>query len=250
MKLRLPSVTLVAIDTACHALTRQALLDTLDRIAPAETLIFSDKDLNVPGARTLPCAARSNEAAERFVWYGVPSHVRTPHALFIQWDGWVLHPELWTDRFLDYDYIGAPWTWYETNRIGNGGFSLRSKRLMDALATRPDVFPFHKPEDDAICRHHRPMLEQIGMRWPDDEAVAARFACEAGDWLAFGFHGLWKFADVLPEDVVVQRMAMMDGYQFKKDEYRVLLARAFSNGKMNVVRKGMALGPQKKLVGI
>lgn len=52
-------------------------------------------------------------------------------------DGFIINPESWTDEFLQYDYIGAPWKFYgprfrdKKNQpaIGNGGFSLRSKEI-------------------------------------------------------------------------------------------------------------------------
>jgi len=52
-------------------------------------------------------------------------------------DGFIINPESWTDEFLNYDYIGAPWAFYGSRfrdkksqpGIGNGGFSLRSKKI-------------------------------------------------------------------------------------------------------------------------
>jgi len=52
-------------------------------------------------------------------------------------DGFIINPESWTDEFLEYDYIGAPWSLFgsrfrdQSNNpaIGNGGFSLRSQKI-------------------------------------------------------------------------------------------------------------------------
>jgi len=33
--------------------------------------------------------------------------VNGTHVLVMQWDGFILHPELWDRAFLDDDYIGA-----------------------------------------------------------------------------------------------------------------------------------------------
>jgi hypothetical protein len=58
------------------------------------------------------------------------------YALLIQHDGFILNANLWNHKFLDYDYIGAPWTkedgntWCTNTRVGNGGFSLRSKKFL------------------------------------------------------------------------------------------------------------------------
>ena len=60
-------------------------------------------------------------------------HISTAHALCIQWDGYVLNAQAWDASFLDYDYIGSVWPQFgDGHRVGNGGFSLRSKRLLEA----------------------------------------------------------------------------------------------------------------------
>jgi hypothetical protein len=50
----------------------------------------------------------------------------TSHFLMLHTDGFILHPELWDDKWLEYDYIAAPWS---DGKIGGGGFSLRSVKL-------------------------------------------------------------------------------------------------------------------------
>ncbi len=55
-------------------------------------------------------------------------------------DGFVQNPSAWDDDFLNYDYIGAPI--YPTNSfpfVGNGGFSLRSKRLCEKIKKLKDI---------------------------------------------------------------------------------------------------------------
>lgn len=70
-------------------------------------------------------------------------YVDTDYCLIIHDDGFIVNPHLWTDDFLKYDYIGAPWylginrglTWLQDrhNLVGNGGFCIRSKKLMNEL---------------------------------------------------------------------------------------------------------------------
>lgn len=48
----------------------------------------------------------------------------------IQWDSCIINASKWTEEFLDYDYIGASWQNAFINRIGNGGFSLRSRKFL------------------------------------------------------------------------------------------------------------------------
>lgn len=121
--------------------------------------------------------------------------VDTDHILIIHSDGYVQKPEAWEDLFLEYDYVGAVWDWYKTNKVGNGGFSLRSKRLLEILrGYRP---PDGAPEDDWICRGIRRKLEvEHGIKFAPED-VARRFSIEAygvgykDRWYngSFGFHG-------------------------------------------------------------
>lgn len=55
--------------------------------------------------------------------------IETDFILNIQADGFVTNASKWTDDFLKYDYIGAPWANPQGDigaRVGNSGFSLRS----------------------------------------------------------------------------------------------------------------------------
>ena len=124
-------------------------------------------------------------------------HFHTSHLLVVQWDGYVVNASAWTDEFLAYDYIGAPWGFHtDQHRVGNGGFSLRSRRLFDAL--KDETISKLDPEDHAICRWYRPYLEQHhAIRFADEE-LAKHFSFETTyiDQLPFGFHGLfnmWMF---------------------------------------------------------
>ena len=134
----------------------------------------------------------SIEEYSRFMIEDFHRYVETDHALCIQSDGFVLNPEAWTDEFLEYDYVGAPWSegsgvagpdGIDRNQVGayvgNGGFSLRSRRLIQAVAglARQGKIPHMNPEDVAICANHRAELEGMGMRFAP-LPLAARFALE------------------------------------------------------------------------
>ncbi len=91
-------------------------------------------------------------------------HVDTSHAMVAQWDGYMTRGESWTDDFLKYDFIGSPWQ--PTNVVGNGGWSLRSKKLLELCAkfAAAETNPCH-PEDAWICMHHRKNFENAGMKF-------------------------------------------------------------------------------------
>ena len=84
------------------------------------------------------------EGYSKFMIEDLHAFVETKYCLIIQPDGFVINPGAWQDEFLNYDYIGAPWPEvvkmrnyqeenfsFSKNRVGNGGFSLRSKRLLE-----------------------------------------------------------------------------------------------------------------------
>lgn len=148
---------------------------------------------------------QSHEEYSLLVLKGLRSYIDTTHVLLVQWDGYVTNPEMWDDRFLECDYIGAPWP---DGSVGNGGFSLRSRRLLKAL--EDDSFSLLSVgEDVTICGHHRRRLEaEFGIVFADP-ALAGRFSFEidASRVLAgtrtFGFHGVFNLFLVEDQDDLV-----------------------------------------------
>ena len=134
----------------------------------------------------------------------VPHCVDTDATLVIQWDGMPCDRSAWREEFLQYDYIGAPWGHCDPSvAVGNGGFSLRSRKLMQALARlkiRCDpALPESDAEDVVICRHHRADMLQAGCRFAP-LALAHQFAFEnERQSPSFGFHGVFNFPGLLRE---------------------------------------------------
>jgi len=139
MALELRDVTLIAIDTANHALALRALVRSRADTRFARTLFLTDKhptEFDVPEGVEIATIdpLGSREAYSEFVLKNLLPYMATTHALLVQWDGYVINPLAWEQAFLDCDYIGAKWFWQPTGRrVGNGGFSLRSRRLIEAL---------------------------------------------------------------------------------------------------------------------
>jgi hypothetical protein len=118
----------------------------------------------------------------------VPAFIQTYYALAVHEDGFILNPELWDERFYDYDYIGAPW---EDKVVGNGGFCLESKKMLDAKMKLPYIdLPKIIPSDQWVCRTHRKKLEEAGIKFAPYD-LALKFATEkvGHDKKSFGFHG-------------------------------------------------------------
>jgi hypothetical protein len=245
MPLSLPDVTVVCIDNVAQDLARMALGSTLQVIEPAQVLFWTDIDppLDGPKYRELPFHGRGKEAADQPLWYQVPVEVKTSHFLTVQWDGWAINASAWQPAFLDYDYIGAPWHWHEFGQVGNGGFSLRSRRLAAYLAEHRDRFPYRFPEDDVIGRVYRPALEAAGFRFPPVE-LAMRFSFEHPHHdrrirrvPSFGFHDVRNWGWALSDAEIDARLAAASAYVVKKtdliaqmltlrDHYRALQAAA------------------------
>ncbi|HKE40971.1 MAG TPA: DUF5672 family protein [Casimicrobiaceae bacterium] len=202
--LELPEVTLCCVDTIRHALALRALRRSTVDIRFGHTLFITDRALDEPGIELrLIEPLDSREAYSQFVLKSLLQHVETPHVLLIQWDGYAINPGAWRDDFLRSDYIGAKWFWYDDGmRVGNGGFSLRSRRLLAAL--QDPRIKLVGPEDETIGRVFRPLLErEHGIRFAP-EALADMFAFEAAYPIGkpFGFHGLFNFCRVTtPEEL-------------------------------------------------
>jgi len=153
---------------------------------------------------------------------GLCQYIAGTHVLIIQWDSFILHPLLWTNDFLQYDYIGAVWPHHLDTPVGNGGFSLRSVKLLDALEN-PEITKRH-PEDFCICVDNKATLEnQFGIRFAPAQ-VAEQFAVERSEWHpAFGFHGFFNFGKALsPKELSVFLDLLPDAYLGGVDTYDLL----------------------------
>ena len=202
--LTLPQVTLCCVDSTPRLpWSLKAMAKSLAQVSFGDAILFTDRQSLAgqalpAGVRVVEIAPlRSIEAYSDFVIKGLAPHLRTSHLLVIQWDGHVLNASAWREEFLQVDYIGAPWNHLpEPWKVGNGGFSLRSARLLQALQD-PAFVPSH-PEDVAICTTHRPALEARGIRFAP-VPLAARFSVEDGPLSAqvFGFHGPYHLPSVL-----------------------------------------------------
>ena len=133
------------------------------------------------------------------VFFDLPRHLKTDFALFIQYDGFVLTGELFSEQYLNWDYIGAPWPHYSDFTVGNGGFSLRSKKLVNSIQKYLLPADLHSAEDVVICRYLRARLEENdGIRFAP-EKIAEMFSYEMRkpEFETFGFHGLAHLPELM-----------------------------------------------------
>lgn len=197
----LNSVTLLVLDTRdpdAAVVGMQKSMAAI-RFADAVLLTYDGYVCNDPriSVKAIP-PLQNIEAYSRFMIKELGNYFATRHVLIAQWDGFVVNPEIWDDSFLEYDYIGAPWKNHR-HAVGNGGFCLRSRKLLDALKD-PEI-KFFDPEDFAICdRYHDLLVSRYGIRFAPID-VARRFSCETykPPSPSFGVHGIgsvhWVVSD-------------------------------------------------------
>lgn len=212
-RLSLPQVTLCAVTSVNVAATVRALETSAVQVDFAQILLLTDVVVcpDHPAIRVVPIAPlRSSAAYSDFLLTNLLDHVQTSHCMIAQWDGHLLDAARWDPAFLDYDYIGASWPQFDDGHdVGNGGFSLRSRRLMALCRAAPFV-PLH-PEDVAIARLNRDWLEQQGMRFAPRE-LADAFATERAGNLAtsFGYHGAFNMPQALGAETFWQVYGDLD----------------------------------------
>jgi hypothetical protein len=189
--IKLLDVTLLGVD--CINIDRLVMVAQIcqrkiefGKIVLLSSIASSYKDvMHIPHIGTI-------EDYSKFIIKDIHEYVQTGYVLIIQYDGFILNPAAWDDKFLQYDYIGAPWYFTDLYNVGNGGFSLRSKRLLSILSQDKHITNVH-PEDIHIGRTYREYLEGKGIRFAP-ESIAARFSIEGNNkydhkWEnQFGFH--------------------------------------------------------------
>jgi hypothetical protein len=191
----------------------------------AETIFITDRRTKITGIQTIEIPTiRSHQEYSRFLVKSLANHISTSHVLIVQWDGYIITPSAWADEFLEYDYIGATWEFHKDDfRVGNGGFSLRSKRLLEALQD-PEISEYH-PEDEIICRRYRPFLEQrYGIRFAP-ESLARRFSFETSipKELPFGFHALHNMGVTIQIDELPGFISQLPPSTVKSTQYLLLI---------------------------
>ena len=135
--LDLPDLTLVAIYTVAHELTEMAVAECTRHVRFGDVKLFTDRPLRSQRDAIQIEPFGDLMQAGTFTTYEVPHYIRTSHVLFIHWDSWIIDPSMWRPQFLECDYIGAPWWYRDGLNVGNSGFCIRSKALIDFLAAHP-----------------------------------------------------------------------------------------------------------------
>lgn len=161
--LELPNITLIALTSKNIAAHEEAIEKSSVGINWGATKLIVDYNLT------------SIDAWNKAIIYELHNYVSTDFALLIHGDGYVINPSAWQDRFLAYDFIGAPWPLPTDNysyrtpanelaRVGNS-VSIRSKRIMElpqALDLPWKSYYGNTNEDGFLCVHNRDILKEQG----------------------------------------------------------------------------------------
>jgi len=196
----LPNVTLIGVATNNYLGLKKSMEQCAKHIRFGEVVMLTSGEEK--GTTYIP-PLRNKTEYSLFCLRRMSDYVKTDYALVFQPDGMILNPCAWDDMFLNYDYIGAVWNFYKDNyKVGNGGFSLRSKKLMEITKNDLNIKPrnegcFHYAEDHQIARLYRDYLERCYDIKFAPEIVAERFSIEKYRVLSpnnkykgsFGIHG-------------------------------------------------------------
>ena len=193
-RIKLDNVTLLAVSSVNIKATLKALLYSMKRIDFAKALFLTDAE---PGQNIapkinfvkIPKIDNINDF-NRFMVYDLHKYIDTDFILQIHYDGFVVHPELWSADFLQFDYLGSPWPEDKCfvcpdgrmSRVGNS-VGIRSKRLLElpsklGLKMTPCADGTYN-EDIFLCVTSRQILEQNGCKFAS-LPIAARFGKEIG----------------------------------------------------------------------
>ena len=206
-KLELPNVTIISVAGVKAEEALRAIKYSCKNINFAKAILITPAEIKDNFVEIIKCESLNYEQYNHFIVYRLHEYIDTDYALIIQDDGFVVNTDKWDDSFLNYDYIGAPWplpqddfSFRDSNgklqRVGNGGFTLRSKKLL-RLASElglewKSYFGFYN-EDGFYCCHNRHIYEHHGCKFADIY-TAARFSQETPipetqEIIPFGFHG-------------------------------------------------------------
>jgi hypothetical protein len=196
--LNLNDVTLVAIDgVGTDQLLLKAVKYSIKNIDFNSIKYFTCSDYELENSEKILIEKMSWNECQKFTLTILPKHIDTKYMLLIQNDGFVVNPHLWNNEFLKYDYIGASWNranmyhnttkWPIVHRhltesnleynVGNGGFTLRSSKLMKRVSELYTSEYDAIPEDLVIAVCMRKQLEEEGFVFAPTE-VAFKFSCE------------------------------------------------------------------------
>jgi hypothetical protein len=203
----LSNITIVGFSGSTPEQAVRSIKYSTSKINFNKKIIFSHiKPKNLTDDIHFECIEElTHHTYSRFILHDLVKYIDTDFCLITHDDGFIINPHLWDDSFLDYDYIGAPWrSHYPQARVGNGGFSLRSKKFLQLCKH----IPWNGMHEDAqCCIFYKDFFIANGCKYATID-VAMRFSLESkipecknySLDTTFGFHGKGLVYDVFQDD--------------------------------------------------
>ena len=190
----LSNIDLIAIDCARPMEALKALEYCNRFFRFNQSILFTDYYFSHPFIKCHQIEKLSWQGYSEFILH-IKNYVKADYAMMIHEDGHIVNPHLWIDDFLNYDYIGAPWpnthSWlsqpqlskilphfqrtFPKNRVGNGGFSIRSRKFLEFSSFFPNCEGFG--EDNFLCSVKYEEAVQYGIKYAPFE-LALKFSYE------------------------------------------------------------------------
>lgn len=219
-------ITVVGVPDYAYP-TSLALKRCLSQASFKDIKIISCVDIPYCDIPIIKIPETTKESYSEFFVHHLKDYIDTEFCITFQQDGFIIDSKFWDNEFLNYDYIGAPWLMSEFdlqnirknkpfNLVGNGGFSLRSKKYLHDSSTiqyNPRLkFQVHleagaipTPEDWFICSYNYEKICEMGVKFPSVK-LASKFSIEhpsanktfdrnnLDSYQSFGFHGSFNIA--------------------------------------------------------
>lgn len=213
--MELNNITLVCVDTKNKIEALIALDKSIENIKFKSYKFFTDhidgiklsrfKNLSKVNLEIINISEIKNKSDySKFCLVDLNKYISTDFLLTIQHDGYIINSDQWKSEFLNFDYIGAPWPieWGYKNRVGNGGFCLKSKKFLNLCSQEFFNFDFRLDllrdkndisinEDFLSCNIYYEKFLSKGIKYADVE-TASYFSIEHPipemKQKTFGFH--------------------------------------------------------------
>lgn len=203
------NITIVGVDSRNDGRDLvPAIQYSMKELPGSKGLLLSKDDISVPFSHhRLEMPFFNRKDFSFFMLYCLHNFIKTEYIITVHDDGWILNGKNWDDAWYDYDYIGAPChiakcenefigngNWInilneKTRIVFNGGFSFRSKKLLECpskLGLVPSLWGFKSlnnnidelyNEDIQLCCFMRDILEKHEIKFANLE-VAKIFSFE------------------------------------------------------------------------
>jgi len=207
--LNLPQISIVSVNCIDAIESVKAINYSRRNIDFGHAYLFTHEDIKAEGVEVIKIPRLlSVDQYNDFVLRLADYNMEGEYFLIVQDDGYPINSACWMAEFQDFDFLGAPWpndpTWvekqklkYYKNFVGNGGFSLRSKKFLQLSSVFTTCHGFG--EDVYLCSVQYDYMIANGIKFAPVE-LAEKFSRENNleDWTnpgrhnpksSFGFHG-------------------------------------------------------------